>query len=106
MMDIFNFDQVVVDISKKDGKIYCKVSLPAKSSYFPHRVVVTTSDVVRLLSNRGESVIDTIKEARLSNKSAKTTLEGEWVFLQKAASVPKKKNIRTRASKTSNTKQK
>ena len=81
-MNFENIKKINVDISEKNGKIYCKVSMPARSSNFRTRVDITTPAVRALLSRKGYNTAPLVElqGTYLSNKSSAGPLGGTWVF--------------------------
>jgi hypothetical protein len=72
--------KINVDISTKDGKIYCKIKIPPLSSSFTERLDVDTKLVTEFLKRQGYKLGPVFQEDRISNKSSNSTVCGIWIF--------------------------
>jgi len=95
-MNIEDIKEIKLDISEKDDKIYCKVSVPTRSSVFPTRLNIETPLVVEMLKRRGYQIGTLVEGAHVYNKSAVCPLRGTWVFEKKVPPPPKTKAARKR----------
>ena len=97
-MNFENLTGLSIDISEKDGKIYCIVHVPIRNSHFPYRLNIRTPDVLALLGRKGYKIYSVVKEAAVSNKSNGSNNQGEWIF-STTAPKPKRQNSKSRSTK-------
>ena len=104
-MNIEDFSEIKVDISEENDIIDCRIIIPPRSSYFPHRVDVTTKTVRELLARKGYKAGALIEGAGLCNKTPRGPLDGSWSFAKVVPPrpAPKKRATKPRTSKTTKT---
>jgi|TARA_E500000331_G_C17076667_1_gene635062 hypothetical protein len=86
---IEHLEYIKVDISQKNGKIYCEVKVPKHGSTFKHKILIKAQHVAQLLELRGIKYGALEKNSLIQNTMDYPT-EATWVF--KKPTIPKKKS--------------
>tara|TARA_R100000234_G_scaffold68472_1_gene41928 strand:- start:212 stop:511 length:300 start_codon:yes stop_codon:yes gene_type:complete len=95
---IEHIEHIKVDISEKNGKIYCKVKVPRYGSTFKHKILIKSQHVAQLLDAKKIKYGALEKTSVIQNTILDYPIEATWIF--KKPSTPKK---RSRSPKKTNT---
>jgi hypothetical protein len=95
---IEHLDNISVDISEKNGKIYCKVKVPRYGAAFKHKISVGSQQIAEYLNLKGIKFGAMEKNSFINNKNVSSPIEGTWVF--KKGVSPKKSIRKPRTPKT------
>ncbi len=90
-------EHIKVDISEKNGKIYCKVKVPRYGSRFKHKISIKSQHIAQILEIKGIKYGVLEENNIIENAILDYPVEATWVF--KKPIQPKK---RSRSLKKSN----
>lgn len=89
----------VESIDKQHGKVTITISVPPFDNFnFNNRIAVKTSDVVKILEEKGIKILECIEEGFILNRREKTC-RSTWTFKTPYFSKKKSKNIKKELDK-------
>jgi hypothetical protein len=101
-MRLEEIKEISIDIQEINGKIVCRVEVPAYSSHYPKKIRLRTPDIHGFLTRKGYTVGAAIDSSLLDNRGKSGSREATWSFeaAQKPKPVAKKRPPKPRIPKT------